>query len=225
MLNKKPEQIQKMFNDIADSYDFCNNIISLFTHNPVKKYAIKKLDIKQNAKILDFCCGTGDMGKYIKKLFPLTEITGIDFSEKMLNIAKNKNPNIQYVLKDVTNTDFKDNTFDYVTEAFGLRNIENREKALDEIYRILKPEGYFLHLDFNGQNFLNNIFYFYATHSVRIFAKKNLQAYKYLTESIKNFPNSKDFIKEVEMHNFSTELNESIFFGVISFQIYKKIKN
>ena len=95
MLDKSPEKIKKMFNDIAENYDFLNKVISWGTHKFVKSYAISKLDIKPNTKVLDVCCGSGDLSRIIFAQNSTCKIIGIDFSEEMLNIAQKHSKNIQ----------------------------------------------------------------------------------------------------------------------------------
>ena len=113
MLNK-----QKMFSKMAKDYDFLNNIISFRMHKFVKKIAISKLDIKSNSKILDLCCGTGDLGQIIKEDNPSCKIIGVDFSKDMLEIAKQKNPNNEYIEEEAINLSFSNNTFDYIVIGF-----------------------------------------------------------------------------------------------------------
>ena len=89
-ISKTTANIQNLFNQIADRYDFMNNLISFGLHRAVKSDAISLLDIRPHIKILDACCGTGDIAELIKTKEHLTDITGIDFSENMLSIAKKK---------------------------------------------------------------------------------------------------------------------------------------
>ena len=99
------------------------------------------MNIKPHNNVIDLCCGTGDLAIFVKEIQPEANVVGIDFSEKMLEIANNKNSSnkIQYLQGDVTNLPYADDTFDFVVMGFGLRNILNAEKAVDEAYRILKP--------------------------------------------------------------------------------------
>ena len=197
IIDKNPETIHVMFNMISKKYDFMNNLMSLGTHNFVKYKSVKNLDIKPHTKIIDLCCGTGDLARITKKIEPNAIVTGIDFSEEMLKIAKNKTPNgkIQYLQGDITNLPYEDNSFDTVTMGFGLRNILNAEKAVEEIYRILKPNGSFLHLDFS---------------------------YEYLIKSKQNFPSPEDLINDFENKGFKLKKRQDFIFGIISSQIMTK---
>ena len=142
--NKNPEKIKNMFDEISSYYDTMNNVISFGMHYLIKYFAIKELNIEPRTMILDLCCGTGDFTKIISKFYPRARVIGFDISEKMLKIAKQKNPIGVFMQGDCTALPFEDGEFDYITMGFGLRNIQNREKAIAEIYRTLKKGGKFL---------------------------------------------------------------------------------
>ncbi len=219
---KNPQNIQNLFDTIALKYDFMNNIISLGLQKEVKSKAIRLLDIKPTGEILDACCGTGDLGIIIKSNFPDTKITGIDFSSKMLEIAKNKNSNINFVFGDITKTLFSSGYFDTITMAFGLRNIPDKEKALKELHRILKINGEFLHLDFGKKNVFNLIFDKFTPLFAKIFCK-NPEPYKYLINSKKDFPSPDELIKFFETFGFKLKTRRDFVFGAISAQVFVKI--
>lgn len=223
ILDKSPETIHVMFNIISEKYDFMNNVTSFGTHNYVKYRSIQSLNIQANNNIIDLCCGTGDLARIIKQLHPDTCVTGIDISEKMLQIAKSKSSKgkIQYLQGDVTNLPYQDNTFDIVTMGFGLRNIQNAEKAVEEAYRILKPHGSFLHLDFGEANFLSKIYERTTPILAKIFTKNDF-SYDYLIKSKQNFPPPKDLIKDFQSKGFKLKKRKDYLFGVISTQIMTK---
>ena len=218
---KTPEYIQNLFNTIAEKYDFMNNAMSFGLHKFVKKDCITFLDINPHDKILDACTGTGDIAELIKKSQPLAEIIGADFSENMLDIARIKNKKIEFIFTDITNTNFPDNTFHFVTMGFGLRNISNPEKALAEVYRILKPGGKFLHLDFGRKNFVSKIFNILVPLVAKIF-KGDSDSYSYLIKSKTAFPEPEELIKDFEKSGFNFVMRKDYLFGVISMQIMKK---
>lgn len=220
--DKTPDNIQKMFNMIADKYDFVNNLMSFGTQNYVKYFSIKLLDIKPHDSVLDICCGTGDLSGIIKKIQPNAQITGIDFSEKMLVIAKQKYSKINFLQGDATKLPFADNSFDYVVMGFGLRNILNAEKSVEEVYRMLKPNGEFLHLDFGQKNLASKI-YDVITPVIAKFFTNNPQAYKYLINSKQEFPSPSDLIKDFESKGFKLKQRKDFLCGVISAQLLVKI--
>lgn len=214
-MNKKPQKIKEMFNQIALVYDFNNNLMSFGQQVRIKKQAVKFLNA-HNVKVLDLCSGTGDIAGFIDKS---CKVTGLDFSEKMLEIARKKFPWVNFVDGDCTDLPFKDNSFDIVTISFGLRNIENYDKALDEIYRVLKPNGLFMHLDFGKKNFLGDLLFdIVIPHLVKIFYKDNLP-YEYLVKSKQLFFDEKALIKLFERHNLPLKEKHTMFFGGASCQI------
>ena len=143
-VDKNPKKIKIIFDKISPYYDRMNDIMSFGLHNFVKKKSIEALCIKSNSMLLDICCGTGDFTKIIGKT---AKVIGLDNSSEMIKLAKLKNSDQPFMLGDCTQLPFKNEEFDYVTAGFGLRNIEYRDKAIKEIFRVLKHNGKFLHLD------------------------------------------------------------------------------
>lgn len=220
-LDKTPETIHTMFNMIAKKYDLANNIMSFGMQKYCKNSAIKMLDIKSNSNVIDLCCGTGDLSAIIKKFNPDCQITGIDFSENMLKIAKSKHKNIQFWQGDVTNLPYEDNFFDIAVMGFGLRNILNAEKSVEEVYRVLKPNGQFLHLDFGRKNLPSKIYEIGTSILTKIFTD-NPKAYSYLIKSKREFPEPQDLIKDFESKGFKLKKRKDFIFGVISAQLMQK---
>lgn len=220
IMNKSPDKIKNMFNSIATQYDRLNNLISFGLHKKIKTECVKPLNIKNNEKILDLCTGTGDLAGILQKYS--SDITGADFSEEMLKIARQRYKNIEFINANSTNLPFDDESFDVVTMTYGLRNIENRELALKEIYRVLKPNGRFLQLDFGEHNFIGKIFEFVVPVIAKIFAKK-YEPYKYLVESKKDFPNPEKLIDEICKIGFILQCRKDFLFKAISCQIFCKI--
>ncbi len=220
-ISKNPEKIQEMFNIIAERYDRNNTLISLGTHNFIKYMSVKNLEIKSGAKILDSCTGTGDIANLIKIFNPDTEVTGVDFSKNMLDIAKRKFPSVKFIHADCTNLPFEDETFDIVTMSFGLRNIEDYGSALRETYRVLKSGGQFLHLDFGEKNFFSKVFNIIIPPLIKVFYG-NFLPYTYLLESKNEFPPPDDLVKLFESYGFKKKFVRNFLFGIISVQIMKK---
>ena len=221
-LSKEPQKIMSMFDEISSYYDVMNNIISLGTHYIVKVLAIRELKIKPRSNILDLCCGTGDFTRIINRLYPRSKVIGVDFSLQMIKLAKLKNKNGVFIKADCTDLPFKENEFDYVTAGFGLRNIENRKIALGEIYRVLKPGGMFLHLDFGYRNIFSRLFDLFVILIAKMFVK-NSGNYEYLIKSKNDFPQPMELVKEFESHNFKLVKIRNYMFGIISVQILEKV--
>lgn len=219
--DKTPQKITKIFDEISGYYDKMNNFISLGTHYFIKKIALKNLKIKQNSYILDLCCGTGDFTQIIDKIEPKAKVIGLDNSVEMIKLAKHKNPQKVFMHGDCTNLPFKDREFDYITVGFGLRNVDNRQKALSEIYRTLKTEGKFMHLDFGRHGFGGKCFDFWVPILVKIFGV-NHENYHYLIESKNEYPEPQVLIKEFETHGFKLVKRKDFLFGAVSYQILEK---
>lgn len=220
-LDKTPETIQTMFNMIADKYDFVNNAMSFGTQNFVKKQSIKLLEIPPHAKVLDLCCGTGDLSKIVKKQSSSALVTGIDFSKRMISIAKKKVDGVEFLQGDVTNLPYPDDFFDFVIMGFGLRNILNAEKAIEEVFRVLKPSGTFLHLDFGQKNLASKIYDIMTPILIRLFTE-NRGAYAYLIRSKQEFPTPDDLIKDFESKGLKFVCRKDFLLSVISAQVLCK---
>ena len=215
------KQIQFIFDEISQYYDFMNNLISFGTHYFIKYSALKKLNIKPNSTIVDLCCGTGDFVNLINNYYPNSKVIGIDFSQKMLKLAKLKNPTKDFIQADCTNLPFENEIFNYATIGFGLRNIQDRTKAINEIYRILTKGGKVLHIDFGKNNIFSKIFDIFVELFAKVF-KKDKQSYEYLIKSKNKFPPPEILSKEFLQQGFSSVEIYYYMFGVIGVIIAEK---
>lgn len=213
--------IKRMFDKIALKYDFINNLISFGTHYWVKKKVISNLRVEPNSKVLDLCCGTGDLGKIIKEIQPSCDVIGVDFSSQMIEMARKNNPNITYWEMDATSLSFEKNSFDYIVMGFGLRNIEQKNKALDEVHRILKTNGNFLHLDFCTSSIFSNIYDNFVIFISKIFIK-DTKPLKYLILSKKQFLSSDELVDLFKFNKLFCIKKEDLCLKMISYQIMKK---
>lgn len=224
---KNPETIKNLFNNLAKRYDFFNRVISLGMQTRVKKKSLKLLNIEDGSNVLDICTGTGDLAFFINKINPNLNITGIDFSEKMLEIARAKQKdyqnNMKFFLADGRELPFEDNTFDIVTIGFGLRNIENYERVISEIHRVLKPKGQILNLDFScDKSFANSVFDLLTSLFTSFTSKKS--SFKYLIESKKEFLSSTDLINLFRRKGFIFLKRKYFAFEVISAEVFRNNK-
>jgi demethylmenaquinone methyltransferase/2-methoxy-6-polyprenyl-1,4-benzoquinol methylase len=156
---EKSKQIQKMFSQIADNYDFLNHFLSLGQDIIWRKSVANKIKRTKFNKIIDIACGTGDLSIEIEKKTG-EKIVGVDFCYNMLEIARKKSSTITFINGDATSLPFKDNCFEIITIAFGIRNIPERDKALKEFYRILKKNGALFILEFDIPDNIFFRFYF-----------------------------------------------------------------
>jgi demethylmenaquinone methyltransferase / 2-methoxy-6-polyprenyl-1,4-benzoquinol methylase len=203
-LNKK-KQVADMFNRIAFRYDFLNRFLSGGIDIYWRKKAIRELLAIDPKNILDVATGTGDVAILISKHLNAKKITGIDISEGMLGVGKQKITRLK--LEDLVTLQtgdseaiqFPDNSFDAITVAFGVRNFENLEKGLKEMLRVLKPGGRLVVLEFSkpkqgGVKWLYNMYMKLIAPGIGKLVSKNAEAYKYLNESVKAFPEGIDFL-------------------------------
>ena len=204
------EQIALMFNDIASTYDKLNHILSLNVDKSWRRKAVKRMkkslaDV-QNPMILDVACGTADSTIQIAKSIENAVVSGLDISEKMLEIGEEKvkklglTDRIKFYNSCAENIDFQDDTFDAVFVAFGVRNFSDRIKGLGEVLRVLKPNGSLFVLELSEpQNVIVRWFYnLYFKNILPFIGKKisgNGAAYRYLQQTVENFPMPKEFMK------------------------------
>lgn len=201
--SSKKTQVRQMFDGISPQYDLMNRIISGGIDIKWRKNVVSMLIEKQPEKILDVATGTGDLAIALLQT-KATEIIGIDISEGMLDIGKQKVRNNQWDQKikmqigDSENIDYPDDYFDAATVAFGLRNFENLDKGLSEILRVLRPGGDLIILETAvPNNYLLRQFYHLYTQFImpvigNLFSKDK-SAYQYLSDSAAAFPFGKAF--------------------------------
>ena len=229
--NKK-SQVAQMFNSIAGKYDFLNHFLSAGVDIYWRRKAIDLLKKSQPKTLLDIATGTGDFAIEALRLQP-QKIVGIDISEGMLAVGqeklkrKNLTDKIELQLGDSENLAFADNSFDAVTAAFGVRNFENLQLGLQEIYRVLKPGGQLVILEFSKpQAFpFKQGYNIYFKHVLPVFGKlisKDRAAYTYLPESVQAFPDGPEFIQILKQVGFKTTEWHPLTFGISS--IYTGVK-
>jgi len=226
----KKEQVAQMFNNIARRYDFLNHFLSLGIDNIWRRKAIHCLkDISTEPVILDVASGTGDLAIAALKLNP-KKIIGIDISEEMLNIGiqkinKKGYQNIIELKKgDSENIEFDNDFFDGLTVAFGVRNFENLNKGLSEMYRVLKPGGKAVILEFSKPRLfpVKQLYDFYFKAVLPMLGKiisKDSSAYTYLPESVNAFPEREQFIQELENLGFKNCTFKPLSFGIATIYV------
>jgi demethylmenaquinone methyltransferase/2-methoxy-6-polyprenyl-1,4-benzoquinol methylase len=229
----KKEQVAHMFDDIAFRYDFLNRFLSAGIDVIWRKNALKHLKDIAPKKILDVATGTGDVAIMAVKILHPEKIIGIDISDGMLDLGKQKivKLGLQNLIElqngDSETINFSNNTFDAVTVAFGVRNFENLEKGLSEIKRVLKPGGKLVVLEFSKprtqviKQFYNFYMKVVAPTIGKLFSK-NRDAYKYLDQSIKKFPEGTNFTQILDRLGYRNTYCKTQSAGICS--IYCGIK-
>ena len=221
----KKKQVTKMFDNIAGSYDFLNHTLSLGMDNIRRKIAIKELGNKP-ATILDIATGTADFAISASKYTKAT-ITGIDISQGMLDVGVEKitkkglTNRIQLQLADSEKLPFQDNSYDAITAGFGVRNFEDLNKGLSEMYRTLKSGGKVAILEpSEPTNFpLKQFYNLYFHHILPLIGgiiSKDKNAYTYLPDSVSAFPSGKDFLTELDKVGFKESKHIPLTFGIVS---------
>ena len=213
------------FNSIATVYDKINDIISLGRHKDWKSFFISKADF--DGKILDIATGTGDIISSIKKIYPNTDCYGIDPSKNMLSIARQKNIGINFIEAYSEELPFPENSFDFITISFGIRNTLSIDKSLKEIHRVLKKKQNLLVMEFSkNENFflkiLTNLYLFLIIPIVGLVYGK-FKEYFYLSKSISNFYTPKEFKKLLETNFFLVDSVQSFNFGLVTIYKAKKL--
>lgn len=221
-----------MFDNIAHRYDFLNHFFSMGIDNLWRKKAIRFLKQGAPKNLMDMATGTGDLAFEARRQMPETVITGVDLSEGMLSHArekaeKRKLKNMHFEKGDSENLRFEDNTFDAVSVGFGVRNFENLEAGLKELYRVMKPGARLAILEFSNPSVfpVKQLFRFYFQQILprtgRLISK-DARAYTYLPESVKAFPEGVTFVEILKKTGFISCNNKPLSFGICSLYTAEK---
>jgi len=216
-----------MFDDIAFKYDFLNRFLSAGIDIRWRKKAIEQIAGLQPKKILDVATGTADVAIMASGILKPEKIIGIDISDGMLEIGRQKVAKaglkeiIELLNGDSETINFEKDSFDAVTVAFGVRNFQHLEKGLSEIYRVLKPGGKLVVLEFSkpkmpGVKSMYNLYMKVICPNVGKLFSKNRNAYKYLDESIQKFPEGKNFTQILDNLGYLNTYCKPLSLGICS---------
>lgn len=219
-----------MFDQISHRYDFLNHFLSLGIDKLWRKKAVKILRSFNPDTVLDVATGTADFA--IAALDSgAKEIVGIDISEGMLNVGREKvkkyNGRIRLERGDSEHIQFNDQTFDAIIVAFGVRNFEHLQKGLEEMRRVLKPGGHLIVLEFSKPSAfpVKQVYNFYFKYILPFWGNllaKHKTAYSYLPESVMAFPEGEQFVAELKKAGYSSAENRPLSFGISSIYIAQK---
>jgi demethylmenaquinone methyltransferase/2-methoxy-6-polyprenyl-1,4-benzoquinol methylase len=222
----KKVQVARMFDSISRKYDFLNHFLSLGIDIRWRRKAIKLLVSEKPQLILDVATGTGDFAIEALKLNP-EKIVGVDISEGMLEVGRKKmkasgyEEIIELIYGDSENLPFEENKFDAVIVAFGVRNFENLEKGLKEIYRVLRPNARIVVLEFSKPTSfpMKQLYSFYFNFILPKVGKAvshDSSAYTYLPESVQAFPSGNEFLSVLSNLGYKNPSCKPLTFGISS---------
>jgi demethylmenaquinone methyltransferase / 2-methoxy-6-polyprenyl-1,4-benzoquinol methylase len=223
--HKNKERVAtKVFKDVFSKYDLMNDIMSLGIHRVWKKQFIKWLNPQMNTKLIDVASGTGDIAKlYLKEIDYNGKVFCVDENQGMLDLNKKRfksNENIKWYCDNAEKLPFDDDYFDYYTISFGIRNIDNIDIALQEAYRVIKPGGRFLCLEFSKvKNSLLNKFYQTYSKTIPKIGKLVIgksQPYEYLINSIEKFYYQEEFLDIIKKNNFTNASFKNLNSGIVA---------
>ena len=228
----KQRQVEDMFNRISQKYDRLNRIITFGMYDQWRKKLAKLVENQSPTKILDLATGTADFSISVSHI-PNVKIIGVDISEKMLEVGLSKikqaglNNVIVLRLGSAESLDFDNESFDIVMVSFGLRNFQNLEKALTEIFRVIKKGGYLITLETSRPKnwFIKPFYIFYTVGIMPLMTKLLFQeksAYLYLSKSALLFPSSEQLIGLMKRIGFKSVKHQPQIFQISSIYVASK---
>ena len=223
-LQNKKGLVQNVFDQVFDKYDLMNDLMSLGVHRLWKKNLLNMMNPSPKQKLIDVACGTGDIAKlFLEYVNKDSEITCIDPNKAMIKKAKEKletYKNLTWMIASAEKLPIPENTFDFYTISFGLRNTKNLDKALSEAYRVLKPGGRYLCLEFSKiQN--SGLDFIYKNYSKLLpsigkYIIGEKAPYEYLVKSIENFLNQDELIDLMKKKGFQKCKYRNLSGGIVS---------
>ena len=224
VLQQKKGLVKGVFNKVYKKYDLMNDLRSLGIHRIWKKNLIKMMNPSNSKNLIDVACGTGDVAKlYLEATSYNSTILCVDPNINMIKECKenlNKYKNIKWKVCDAERLNVPDNSYDFYTISFGLRNVKNINKSLNEAHRVLKKGGRFLCLEFSKID-NNNLEILYKNYSKLIpkigeMVVGEKEPYEYLIESIENFINQKQLIESMKKNNFTNCEYRNLSGGIVA---------
>ena len=221
-LNKDPDDVSKMFDDVANRYDFLNDLLSLGRTKAWRRAVTSIIAPKPGMKILDIAAGTGSSSRPL--VDKVAEVTALYFSQGMIEQGRKQNKNINFVQGDALKLPFEDNSFEVTTISFGLRNTSNTEIALKEALRVTKDGGRIVVAEFSHpvNPIFKKIYLNYLMKALPVIVKKiskNPDAYIYLAESIRAWPDQAELASIMRDSGFKSVAWQDLTFGIVAVHI------
>jgi len=226
--DEKQHLVNEVFESVAFRYDLMNDLMSAGLHRLWKDTLIDWLAPRKNKHLIDVAGGTGDIAfRFLNRLKDEGKVTIVDRNEQMLLEGKSrytvsfKNNNIEWICADAMELPFSDESFDYFTISFGIRNVLDIKKCLEEAYRVLKLGGRLLILEFSAvdNKTLKKLYDLYSLNIVPKlgrFVTGDEDSYRYLVESIRKFPSQEEFLSMIDTAGFKQTKFRNLTFGVVA---------
>jgi demethylmenaquinone methyltransferase/2-methoxy-6-polyprenyl-1,4-benzoquinol methylase len=226
--NDKESKVAGVFHSVAAQYDIMNDLMSFGIHRLWKRFTIDASGVRSGNSVLDLAGGTGDLtAKFSKLVGRQGKVVLADINSSMLNVGRDKLrdlglvQNIDYVQANAQYLPFEDNSFDIVTIAFGLRNVTDKDMALRSIYRVLKPGGRLLVLEFSQpeHQLVNKAYDFYSFNilpKIGELIAKDADSYQYLAESIRMHPNQQTLQSMLDDAGFEQTSYKNLTGGIVA---------
>ena len=218
-LDKEPHEVAAMFDDVADRYDFTNDVLSLGQARAWRRAVAAALDARPGERILDLAAGTGTSSIPFQQAG--ASVVASDFSLGMLNVGRTRNAELDFVAADAMRLPFRDAAFDAVTISFGLRNVADTTAALRELRRVTKPGGRLLVCEFshptNGP--FRTVYMEYLMRALPAIAQRvasNPEAYVYLAESIRAWPDQRGLATLIQASGWSRVAWRDLTGGIVA---------
>ena len=223
--------VTKIFQDVFGKYDLMNDLMSLGIHRVWKRNFIHWLNPQKNTTLVDVASGTGDIAKlFLSKIDYKGHVYCVDENKGMLDLNKKKlkeNTNVKWFCNNAEKLPFESNRFDYYTISFGIRNVSNLNNTLKEAYRVLKPGGRFLCLEFSKvkNEILSKLYKTYSKSLPRIgkIIVGKSEPYEYLVKSIEKFHSQEEFFKQIKKQNFTKVSYRNLSGGIVAIHSAWKI--
>jgi demethylmenaquinone methyltransferase / 2-methoxy-6-polyprenyl-1,4-benzoquinol methylase len=222
----QPERVRQMFASISRRYDLANHLLSCGADFYWRKRAAEIVGSWQPKKIVDLATGTGDLALALQRKLPVAKIVGVDFLPEMLELAKRKGVR-QTIVADAMGLPFGDSSFDCVTVAFGLRNMEDWNAAVREMARVVRENGHLLILEFSlpRLSIFRGLYRFYLHRCLPRLGSvltRQQKAYDYLGESIEEFPSGESMLQLIEANGFRNATAEPLSGGIVTIYTAEK---
>lgn len=235
-LHARKDESYKIFDKIAGTYDFLNHLLSFGIDIYWRKVLINNLPKKNELEILDLACGTGDLTVALAKAPSVKRVLGIDLSQGMIDIGKIKIGNKKLSEKssmeigDGVNIPKEDNSYDVTTVSFGIRNFPDTQESLNNMYRVIRPGGRSMILEFSiPKNFIfRGIYFFYFRYLLPFvgnLVSKHKDAYSYLNETVEDYPYGENFASMMKKAGFDNVHYKELTFGIATLYIGDKKDN